>query len=79
MKDVRLNQKAQARISALNSVLEYQVSITDAAELLVVTHRHAGSRQLGPPSPQCHFARGGCRSSGTGDGAIRGHQAHLPH
>ena len=41
MKDVTLNQKEQARLSVLNSVLEYQVPIADAAELLGVTQRHA--------------------------------------
>ena len=41
MKDVTLNQKEQARLSVLNSVLEYQVPIADAAELLGVTPRHA--------------------------------------
>ena len=34
MKDVTLNQKEQARISVLNSVLEYQVPIVQAAEVL---------------------------------------------
>ena len=41
MKDVTLNQKEQARISVLSSVLEYQVPIADAAELLDVSPRHA--------------------------------------
>ena len=41
MKDVTLNQKEQARLSVLNSVLEFQVPIADAAELLGVTQRHA--------------------------------------
>ena len=36
-----MNQKEQARLSVLNSVLEYQVPIADAAELLGVTQRHA--------------------------------------
>ncbi|MCE2502356.1 MAG: helix-turn-helix domain-containing protein [Dehalococcoidia bacterium] len=36
-----MNQKEQARISVLNSVLEYQVPIADAAELLGVTQRQA--------------------------------------
>ena len=40
MKDVALNQKEQARLSVLNSVLEFQVPIADAAELLGVTPRH---------------------------------------
>ena len=41
MKDVTLNQKEQARLSALNSELEYQVPIAEAAELLDVSPRHA--------------------------------------
>ena len=41
MKDVALNQKEQARLSVLNSVLECQVPIADAAELLGVSLRHA--------------------------------------
>ena len=41
MKDVTLNQKEQARIPVLKSVLEYQISIADAAELLGVFPRHA--------------------------------------
>ena len=41
MKDVTLNQREQARLSVLNSVLEYQVSIAQAAELLGVSERHA--------------------------------------
>ena len=36
-----MNQKEQARLSVLNSVLEYQVPIADAAALLGVTQRHA--------------------------------------
>ena len=41
MKDVTLNQKEQARLSVLNSVLEYQVPVVQAAELLGVSPRHA--------------------------------------
>ena len=41
MKDITLNQKEQARISVLNSVLEYQVPIVQAAEVLGVSSRHA--------------------------------------
>ena len=41
MKDLTLNQKEQARLSVLNSVLEYQVSIAQAAEVLGVSPRHA--------------------------------------
>ena len=36
-----MNQKEQARLSLLNSVLEYQVPIAQAAELLGVSGRHA--------------------------------------
>lgn len=36
-----MNQKEQARLSVLNSVLEYQVPIAEAAELLGVSPRHA--------------------------------------
>ena len=36
-----MNQKEQARLSVLNSVLEYQVPIAQAAELLGVSERHA--------------------------------------
>ena len=41
MKDVTLNQKEQARLSVLNSVLEYQMPIVQAAEVLGVSERHA--------------------------------------
>ena len=41
MKDVTLNQREQARLHVLNSVLEYQVPIAQAAELLGVSERHA--------------------------------------
>ena len=36
-----MNQKEQARLSVLSSVLEYQVPIADAAELLGVAQCHA--------------------------------------
>ena len=36
-----MNQKEQARLSVLNSVLEYQAPIAQAAELLGVSERHA--------------------------------------
>ena len=54
MKDVTLNQKEQARLSVLNSVLEYQVPIAQAAEVLGVTSRHArrmlaAYRSMAPP------------------------------
>ena len=41
MKDVTLNQREQARLHVLNSVLEYQVPIAQAAEVLGVSPRHA--------------------------------------
>ena len=47
-----MNQREQARLHVLNSVLEYQVPIAQAAELLRVSQRHArrllaGYRQQG--------------------------------
>ena len=41
-----MNQKEQARLSVLNSVLEYQVPIAQAAELLGVSERHARRMML---------------------------------
>ena len=41
MRDVTLNQKEQARIQVLNSVLEYQLPIAEAAEVMGVSQRHA--------------------------------------
>ena len=41
MKDVTLNQQEQARLSVLNSVLEYQAPIDQVAELLEMSERHA--------------------------------------
>ena len=40
-KDVTLNQKEQAGLSALNSVPEYQVPVAQAAELRGVIQLHA--------------------------------------
>ena len=40
MRDVTLNQKEQARIQVLNSVLEYQLPIAEAAEVIGVSQRH---------------------------------------
>ena len=55
MKDVTLNQREQARLSVPNSVLEYQVPIAQAAELLGVSQRHGCWRPTAskapPPSP----------------------------
>ena len=39
MKDVTLNQREQARLQVLNSVLEYQLPITQAAEILGISER----------------------------------------
>ena len=41
MENVTLNPKEQARLQVLNSVLEYQAPIAQAAELLGVSQRHA--------------------------------------
>ena len=40
MRDVTLSQQEQARIQFLNSVLEYQLSIAQAAEIMGVSERH---------------------------------------
>ena len=41
MRDVTLNQQEQARLQVLNSVLEYQLPIAHAAEIMGVSKRHA--------------------------------------
>ena len=41
MKDVTLKQRELARLQALNDILEYQVPIGQAAEILGVSERHA--------------------------------------
>ena len=41
MKDVTLKQRELARLHVLNNVLEYQVPIDQAAEILGVSERHA--------------------------------------
>lgn len=53
MKDVTLNQREQARIQVLNSVLEYGLPVAQAAEVMGVSERHtrrliAGYRRDGP-------------------------------
>ena len=53
MRDVTLNQQEQARIQVLNSVLEYQLPIAQAAEIMGVSERHtkrllAAYRKVGP-------------------------------
>ena len=40
MRDVTLNQQEQARIQVLNSVLEYQLPIAQAAEIMGASERH---------------------------------------
>ena len=40
MRDVKLNQQEQARIQVLNCVLEYQLPIAQAAEIMGVSERH---------------------------------------
>ena len=39
MKDVTLNQREQARLQVLNSVLEYHLPTTQAAEVLGISER----------------------------------------
>ena len=41
MKDLTLNQLEQTRLHVLNSVLEHQLPVAQAAELLGVSERHA--------------------------------------
>ena len=62
MRDVTLNQQEQARIQVLNSVLEYQLPIAQAAEIMGVTERHtkrllAAYRKDGPAA-LAHGSRG---------------------
>ena len=40
MRDVKFNQEEQAGIEVLNSVLEYQLPIAQAAEIMRVSERH---------------------------------------
>ena len=40
MRDVKLNQQEQAKVQVLNSVLEYQLSIAQAAGIMGVSERH---------------------------------------
>ena len=61
MRDVTLNQQEQARIQVLNGVLEYQLPIAQAAEIMGISERHTkrllaayrkvGSRRTGPWEP----------------------------
>ena len=56
MRDVTLNQQEQARIQVLNGVLEYQLPIAQAAEIMGVSERHtkrllaAAYRKHGAPA-----------------------------
>ena len=56
MKDVTLNQREQARLQVLNSVMDYQLPRAQAAELLGISERQlrrvlAAYRMAGPPKP----------------------------
>ena len=53
MRDLTLNQREQAKIQVLNSVLEYQLSVAQAAEIMGLSQRHtkrllAAYRRDGP-------------------------------
>ena len=41
MKDLTLNQREQARLHVLNTVLEHHLPVSQAAEVMGVTERHA--------------------------------------
>ena len=41
MNDVTLSQIEQTRLHVLNSVLEHQLQVAQAAEILAVSERHA--------------------------------------
>ncbi len=71
MKDITLNQKEQARLSALNSVLEYQVPIADAAALMGVAPGHA-RRMLAT------YRERGAAALAHGNRGRRPHNATLP-
>ena len=71
MKDVTLNQKEPARLHVLNSVLEYQAPIAQAAELLGVSPRHA-RRMLAAYREQ------GAAALAHGNRGRRPHNAILP-
>ena len=71
MKDVTLNQREQARLHVLNSVLEHQLPINQAAEILGVTERHAwrilaAYRKEGASAPS-HGNRGRRPSNAVSD------------
>ena len=71
MKDVTSNQKEQARLSVLNSVLEYQVLVAQAAEVLGVSRRHA--RRL-----LAAYREHGAGAQAHGNRGCRPHNATLP-
>ena len=71
MKDVTLNQKEQARLHVLNSVLEYQVPIVQAAEVLGVSERHARRMLAG-------YRRQGAAALAHGNRGRRPHNATSP-
>ena len=62
MRDVTLNQQEQARIQVLNSVLEYQLPIAQAAEIMGVSERHTKrllvAYRKGGPAALAHGNRG---------------------
>ena len=66
-----MNQKEQARLSVLNSVLEYQVPIAQAAEVLGVSLRHA-RRMLAA------YREHGAAALAHGNRGRRPHNATLP-
>ena len=47
MKDLTLNQLEQTRLHVLNSVLEHQLPVAQAAEILGVSERHAWANSGG--------------------------------
>ncbi len=66
-----MNQKEQARLSVLNSILEYHVPIAQAAELLGVSPRHA--RRL-----LSTYHRDGAAALAHGNRGRRPHNATSP-
>ena len=56
MRDVKLNQQKQARIQVLNSVLEHQIPVSQAAQIRGASERHtkcflAAYRKHGAAAP----------------------------
>ena len=62
MRDVTLNQQEQSRIQVLNCVLEYQLPIAQAAEIMGVSERHTkrllAAYRKGGPAALVHGNRG---------------------